>query len=222
MAPRLRFISALATALAVVAALGAQGVQEPPAAQLKQERAQAEADVPKLVDALELKPGMTVADVGAGNGNMSVVLARWIGTGRVIATDIPADTVSWLREYVKREALTNITVLEGAAAKTNLPDACCDAIFLQNVYHHLTAPDAFNQSLRAALKPGGRLAIIDAPSGPKSALPEGVPANREGHGVPVKVVEAELLAAGLVHVKTITNWPPGDKRPSFLVLFRKS
>ena len=52
-------------------------------------------------------------------------------------------------------------VLEGAEASTNLPSECCDAIFLRDVYHHLTRPDAFDASLLAALKPGGRLAIMD-------------------------------------------------------------
>ena len=82
----------------------------------------------RVLAALELKPGMTVADVGAGNGNMSVVFGKWIGSGRVFATDIPQKTIAWLREYVKREGLTNVTVIEGAAASTNLPAACCDAI----------------------------------------------------------------------------------------------
>ena len=196
--------------------------QQPDAKQLAQERADAEADVPKLVVELGLKPGMTVADVGAGNGNMSIVLARWIGSGRVYATDIPARTLAWLHEYVKREGLTNVTVIEGAAAATNLPAASCDAIFMQNVYHHITQVEPFNQSLIASLKPGGRLAIIDGRPDKGSKLPEGVPANRGGHGIPAAVVKEELVAAGLTHVKTIEGWPPGGKYPGvFLALFRK-
>ena len=62
--------------------------QEPDAEQMAQERAQAELDAPKLVEVLELKPGMTVADIGSGGGAMTVVLGNWIGTGRVFATDI--------------------------------------------------------------------------------------------------------------------------------------
>ena len=54
-------------------------------------------------------------------------------------------------------------MLEGAAAATNLPPACCDAIFMRDVYHHITEPEAFNKSLAASLKPGGRLAVIDFP-----------------------------------------------------------
>ena len=214
-------VSALAAALVVAAVVLA--AQAPDAKQLAQERKQAELDVPKLVSVLELAPGMTVADVGAGNGNMSVVLGKWIGSGRVFATDIPPRTLAWLREYVNREALTNVTVVEGAAASTNLPAGCCDAIFMRNVYHHVTAPEPFNQSLVTSLKPGGRLAVLDNPPGKGSPLPEGVPANREGHGVPSKIVVQELAAAGLTHVRTIDGWPPGDEcKTCYLVLLKKN
>jgi SAM-dependent methyltransferase len=153
---------------------------------------------------------------------MSVVLGNWIGSGRVFATDIGARQLGVIRDYVKREGLTNVTVLEGAAASTNLPEACCDAVFLRHVYHHITAIEPFNKSLYASLKPGGRLAIIDFVPTKGSQIPEGVPANREGHGIPIAVVISEVSAAGLTYVKTIDKWPPGDKNPvGFLVLFRK-
>ncbi len=213
-------VSALAAALVVSAAV--LTAQQPDAKQLAQERKQAEIEVPQLVSVLELKPGMTVADVGAGNGNMSIVLGKWIGAGRVYATDIPADTLVRLREYVKKESAANITVIEGAPDATNLPAACCDAIFMRNVYHHVTTPVPFNKSLVASLKPGGRLAILDNPPGKGSKLPEGVPANREGHGVPTAIVAQELTAAGLTHVRTMDGWPPGDAcKTCFLALFRK-
>jgi cyclopropane fatty-acyl-phospholipid synthase-like methyltransferase len=196
--------------------------QQSSATQLAEERAQAELDAPKLADVLELKPGMTVADVGAGGGAMTVVLGKWIGTGRVFATDIDVPALTTIREYATREGLTNVTVIEGAPASTNLPAACCDAIFLRHVYHHIRDHAAFNKSLQSALKLGGRLAIIDFVPRKGSELPEGVPANRGGHGVPPAVVIAELSEAGLAHARTIDAWPPGDKEPDyFLVLFRK-
>jgi SAM-dependent methyltransferase len=120
---------------------------------------------------------------------------------------------------MKKEGLTNVTVIEGAEAATNLPDACCDAIFLRNVYHHITAVDAFNRSLVASLKPGGRLAIIDLEDRSGGQIPKGVPANRAGHGVPPGIVVDELTAAGLTHIRTAEKWPPGE--PTFLALFRK-
>lgn len=205
--------------LFAVCAAGAAHAQQPDAAQIAQERRQAELDVPKLVEVLELKPGMSVADVGSGFGAMTVVLGHWIGPGRVFATDIAEHALRETREYVKKEGLTNVTVIEGAEAATNLPDACCDAIFLRNVYHHITAVAAFNRSLAASLKPGGRLAIIDREDRSGGQIPKGVPANRGGHGVPPGIVVDELEAAGLTHIRTVATWPPGE--PSFLALFRK-
>jgi ubiquinone/menaquinone biosynthesis C-methylase UbiE len=209
-------------AFVVLSAVGALESQEPSDRQIAQERAQAELDAPKLAEVLELKPGMTVADIGAGGGAMTVVLGKWIGQGHVFATDIGARQLATIRDYAKTEGLSNVTVIEGAAASTNLPPACCDAIFLRHVYHHIVEFEAFNRSLQASLKPGGRLAIIDFVARPGSERPQGVPANREGHGVPPAVVISEVSARGLMQTQTIDHWPPGDKDPTyFLVLFRK-
>jgi SAM-dependent methyltransferase len=138
-----------------------------------------------------------------------------------LATDVGARQLKVIREYVKREGVINADVIEGAQESTNLPVACCDAVFLRLVYHHVVAVDPFNRSLAAALKPGGRLAIIDSVPARGSRLPAGVPANRGGHGVPVDVVINEIKAAGLTHVRTIEKWPPGDNAPGFLILFEK-
>jgi ubiquinone/menaquinone biosynthesis C-methylase UbiE len=200
---------------------GASQAQLPDNRQVAQERAQAEREVPQLAQVLQLQPGMTVADVGAGFGAMTVVLGKWIGDGRVFATDIGPRQLKTIREYVDKEGLENVTVLEGAAASTNLPAGCCDAVFMRDVYHHVTAIDAFNKSVLASLKPGGRLAILDFLPQPGSKLPEGVPANRGGHGIPPAVIVEELKAAGFTHVRTIDKWPPGDQNPLFLVLFTK-
>jgi predicted methyltransferase len=125
------------------------------------------------------------------------------------------------RDYASKEGLTNVTVIQGAAGSTNLPPECCDALFMRDVYHHVTDVEAFNKSLFASLKPGGRLAILDFRPDPGSKLFPGVPANREGHGIKPNLVEDELKAAGFTHVETIERWPPGDKNPLFLVLFTK-
>ncbi len=216
MRPQLTFAALIAMTL--VATLVAQP-QEQDAREMAQERAQAELDAPKIVEVLELKPGMTVGDVGSGGGAMTVVLGKWIGPGRVFATDITPHALRWTREYVKKEGLNNVTVIEGAAVATNLPDACCDAVFLRHVYHHITEIDAFNKSLYASLKPGGLLAIIDFEARKGSPIPDGVPASRIGH--PAVVIE-EMKATGFNYERTIDKWPPGDKiQPGFLTLFRK-
>lgn len=214
----LRLVTFVITTLAFTTPVQAQ---QPDARQIAQERARAELDAPKLVEVLELKPGMTVADIGSGGGAMTIVLGHWIGSGRVFATDVTEHALRDTRAYVQKEGLKNVTVIEGAVEATNLPDACCDAIFLRNVYHHITAVEAFNKSLVASLKPGGRLAIIDFEDrkGGPSQIPKGVPANRGGHGVPPGIVVDELKAAGLTHLSTTEKWPAGE--PTFLALFRK-
>jgi predicted methyltransferase len=213
----------LACALVALSiALALARAQEPSASQIAQERAQAEREVPHLVEVLGLRPGTTVADVGSGGGAVTVVLGKWIGAGRVFATDVTERALRETREYAQKEGLTNVAVIEGSAAATNLPAECCDAVFLRNVYHHIAAVDAFNKSLLASLKPGGRLAIIDFVADKGSELPDGVLVNRGGHGVPPAVVLEELVAAGFRHVRTIDAWPPGSRRATiFLSLFQK-
>src|SRR5687768_16297623 len=123
----------LRLAVAVAAACSMTlAAQEPDAKQIAQERAQAELDAPKLVEVLELKPGMAIADVGSGGGAMTVVLGHWNKGGHLFATDITEHALRETRAYAKKEGLTNVTVIEGAAAATNLPDACCDAVFLRH------------------------------------------------------------------------------------------
>jgi ubiquinone/menaquinone biosynthesis C-methylase UbiE len=215
----MRLLLVLTVPCALVTLLHAQ---EPSVAQIAQERAQAELEIPKLIEVLALKPSMVVADVGAGGGAMTVVLARWLSAGRVIATDLNPSVLAEIGDYAKREGLSNITLVEGALASTNLPASCCDAMLMRNVYHHLTEPEAFITSVIASLKPGGQLAIVDFPARPGSALPKGVRANREGNGIRSSLVEEELRGSGLTHVKTIQNWPTGNpKAVPFLVLFRK-
>ena len=196
--------------------------QQPDAAQLKQEREIADRQAPKLAEVLNLKPGMTVADIGAGGGAFTVVLGHWIGSGKVLATDITERAIRETRAYAEREGLKNVTVIEGGAAATNLPANCCDALFMRDVYHHIMQVDAFNKSLFATLKPGGRLAILDFRPRKGSALPDGVPANRGGHGISPEIIEQELKAAGFTHISTTDSWPTDEKQQAlFLVLFAK-
>jgi SAM-dependent methyltransferase len=188
----------------------------------------AEAEVGRLVEMLRLTPGMTVADVGASVGAWAVAFARWTGTaGRVFATDIDEVMLASMRATMVREGLENVTVLRGATASTNLPDQCCDLILTRNVYHYLTEPDAMIRSFAAALKPGGRLAVVDFPPRPNTRVPEGVRTNRGGNGISSEIVEQEVGAV-LRHVATVPNWSPGlpppppGIQPSFVVVFEKA
>ena len=215
--PLLRLLGAFIAAIALVAPVYSQQT-----ALTEGQIKAAELEMPELAKLFELKPGMTVADVGAGFGAWTVRFSKVVGpSGRVYATDIGAPQLAALRETVKRDGLTNVTVVEGAADSTNLPALCCDAILIRDAYHHLTQPSAMIKSLAAALKPNGRFAVIDFPPRPKTDVPSGVPADRLGHGVPPEVVQREVGAV-LTHVRTISAWAPGSEPASlYLVLFRK-
>ncbi len=183
-----------------------------------QARGNAADEIKRLAALMEWKPGTIVADIGAGDGRYSFAAMERVGAaGKVYATEIDAKKLEELRSEVARRKLQNVVVVESKEADTNLPTACCAAIFLRRVYHHLTKPAEFDANIVRSLKPGGRLAIIDFP--PRSGLDpvEGVPANRGGHGIPQKIVIEELTAAGLQMEKVVNDWPEDD----YCVLFVK-
>jgi len=165
-------------------------------------RAQDEAgDAERLVEALALRPGSVIAEIGAGDGTLSIALARRVsGDGHVFTTELGADRVKTLREKVAAARLPHVDVLDGNPTSTNLSDQCCDAVLMRDVYHHFGDPAAMNASLLASLKPGGRLAILDfAPSGDEADTVSG--RARDGHhGVGRQTVSRELEGAGFIGI----------------------
>jgi SAM-dependent methyltransferase len=157
-------------------------------------------EMPRLRHELALKPGMSVADVGAGGGKLTVALAAEVGpSGQVFSTDIDTQALERIRARVAAAALQNVTVMQAHARDSGLPTNCCDAVVLRRVYHHLSDPMATNGDLRRALRPGGVLAIIDFPPMLPwlwSWAPNGVPQNRRGHGIAVHLVVEEVTASG--------------------------
>ena len=116
------------------------------------------------IDRSARSPGASVADIGAGSGEMTVEIARQLGKGsRVFSTDLNQDRLREIAAAVTAAELTNVTVLEGHADRTNLPDGCCDAIFVRHVCRHFKNPPEMNASIRRSLKPGGRFAVMDFP-----------------------------------------------------------
>jgi ubiquinone/menaquinone biosynthesis C-methylase UbiE len=153
------------------------------------------ADAERLIDRLALQQGDMVAEIGAGDGDLTMAMARHVGEGQVYTTELESN-LDRLREAVETARLDNVTVLEGASLRTNLPEGCCDAVFMRAVYHHFGDPASMNASLLASLKPGGRLAVIDfEPRGSASADP-GRRASDGSHGVAPEAVSDELGAAG--------------------------
>ena len=178
----------------------------------------ARSEISRLAEEMQWKPGMTIADIGAGDGSYSFAGEKIVGaSGHVYATELDQAKLKALRDEVAKQKLANVTIVESAADDTKLPTACCDAIFLRRVYHHITAPEAFDKNLLRTLKSGGRLAIIDF--APDNSLPpvEGVPANRGGHGIPQQIMIEELTAAGFTQEKTIDHWSGND----YCVIFTK-
>ncbi|MFC2168248.1 methyltransferase domain-containing protein [Acidobacteriota bacterium] len=116
----------------------------------------------RIVEKLDIKEGMIVADVGAGNGELSVKMARIVGPeGHVYANEIDKDRIRKIRSRIEEQSMDNITIILGEVEDAVLP-AKVDLIVLKFVYHHLTSPDIFMKNLLRYLKPGGRLAVIAA------------------------------------------------------------
>lgn len=183
----------------VLMALLAQAVALAPA-----KTAQSEAE--RLVEVLALQPGMTVAEVGAGDGAMAVDVARRLGSGAFYATEIEQAKVDRIAEAGRSAGLERITAMRGEAAATGLPAECCDAIYMRRVYHHFTDAAAMNRSLFEALKPGGRLAVVDFPPNNTWRRPSGVSHSRGGHGMPADLLIKELEAAGFRFEQRIDDW----------------
>ncbi|MDZ7717686.1 MAG: methyltransferase domain-containing protein [Balneolaceae bacterium] len=159
-------------------------------------------DVQWLIDALELTEGSIVADIGAGDGDQSIELAQYVGPeGHIYSTELGEESIDDLLRSIESSGLSNVTVLEGHPEQTNLPEACCDAIFLRRVYHHIGDPPSFNASLLESLKPGGRLAIIDFRPRGEEAEP-GERASGDQHGVTPETVIEEITNAGFELIDT--------------------
>lgn len=179
-------------------------------------------EISRLRQVMGWKTGQTVADVGAGEGEIGFAVAAVVGEGgKVYLTELDAKKRKGLEKEVQKRGLKNTVVVQGAEKETNLPDACCDAIVLRRVYHHFTAPMEMDASLLRALKPGGELAVIDFP--PRKGLSEsepvkGVPANRGGHGIPQKILLEEVTKAGFRVETVLDDWA----EDSYCVILRKA
>jgi ubiquinone/menaquinone biosynthesis C-methylase UbiE len=146
-----------------------------------------------IVDALAIKPGMTVADVGAGTGVLSLLFAQKVGAGgTAIAQDIAPEFLRGIEERARKAGLAQVRTVLGGEKDAHLPAGKVDLVFTSDTYHHFEYPQAMLASLHAALRPGGRLIVIDyekIPGRSSSWVMNHVRANRE-------TVIAEITAAG--------------------------
>ena len=138
-----------------------------------------------VMDYAGITPGMTVADIGAGEGYYTIRLSARVGSsGRVLAQDIFPKVRDMLAARVTRENLENVSVKLGLPADPKLPANSFDRIFLVHMYHEVSDPFEFLWRLRPSLRVGGRVIVVDA--------------NRttDNHGTPPKLLDCEMKAVG--------------------------
>ena len=161
----------------------------------------------QVMELAGVKPGMSVADVGAGEGYYTVRLARVVGPkGRVLAEDIVPEIHDQLSERVQRERLDNVAVKLGTAENPMLPAASFDRLFLVHMYHEVQSPYAFLWHLREGLKPKGLVVVVESDR----------PVRR--HGMPPAALRCEFAALGMEPVKAAVL----ASREDYLMAFRLS
>ena len=139
-----------------------------------------------------IAPGMTVADIGAGEGYYTIRLAERVGPdGRVLAQDIVPAVRDKLAERVERERLDNVSVKLGAPADPGLPANSFDRVLLVHMYHEIAQPYEFLWRLRPALRAGGRVVVVDADRATNM------------HGTPPALLDCEFAAVGYARVSRV-------------------
>ena len=157
----------------------------------------------KLIKALEIKEGMTVADVGAGSGYHCFLMSPLVGEkGKVIASDIQQEMLDLITKKAKNQKVTNIETVKGTTTDPKLPKAAVDLILMVDVYHEFEFPFEMTEKMVEALKPGGRLVFVEF--------------RLEDNKVPIKLVHKmserqvvkEMVPFGeMEHTKTFKDLP---------------
>ena len=151
---------------------------------------------------IRVQRGSTVADLGAGSGYFTVRLARAVGNqGKVYAVDIQAGMLTLLQQTVSRQRLTNVIPVLGAPDDPRLPAESLDLVLMVDVYHELSAPQATLGHLKRALKPGGRLVLLEY----RAEDPE-VPILRE-HKMTKAQVKLEVEHEGFTQQRVYDDLP---------------
>jgi len=163
---------------------------------------EAEEQPEKALDALKLKPGMVVADIGAGVGYMSLRMAKRVGpTGKVYANDLQPEMLAKLNENAAKAKITNVVTVLSEVADPKLPPNTMDLVLLVDVYHEFSQPQQMLRKIRETLKPDGRLVLLEY-----RAEDPNVPIIAE-HKMTVGQVKAEIEAEGFVLQPVIETLP---------------
>jgi len=150
-----------------------------------------------IMDILGIEPGMTVGEIGAGNGRFAVRVAARVGkAGRVYANDIDPKAIRFMERRCRKDGIDNMTVIHSREVEPGFPDGAIDLVYLINTYDELSDPVTLLHNTRPSLKPAGRLAVIVYD-------PEKLK-DHHGHAVPRDVVTEQCSRAGftLVHLDT--------------------
>jgi len=169
----------------------------------------------EIAAAIGLKPGMTVADVGAGTGIYAPVFSKAVGgAGKVYAVDISKPLLAFIEKSMKEAGITNVTTVLGSDKSINLPPNSVDVVFTSDVYHHFEYPDVILADIRRVLKDGGQFIVVDYDHVPGVTTPSMLQHVRTDK----KTVIAEVTQAGFKLPEEVTI---SGFKSSFFLRFRK-
>lgn len=166
-------------------------------------------EIDRVMTLLDITPGKTVADIGAGSGWFTVRAARRVtASGSVFAEDINPSAIQYINDRAKKEQLGNIHTVLGTPDEPKLPASAVDAVLMLKVYHEIARPIPFMRQLRASLRPGAHVGIIDRNG------------NGTDHGLDQAVVEREMAEAGFRKVAKY-DFTKKDGQDYFLIFQAK-
>jgi len=164
-----------------------------------------------VIDAFDIKAGQTIADLGAGSGYYSFRIAPLVGDqGHVLAIDVEPRMLQIISERARKTGADNVTTVLSTPSDPNLPASSVDLLFMVDVYHELEFPFEMMTRVREAMKPGGRVALIEYRAEDPQVMIKAV------HKMSERQVIKELEAVGFKHLKTVRTLPL-----QHLVIFEK-
>jgi len=156
----------------------------------------------KCIEALELKEGDVVADLGAGSGYYTFRMAPKVGAkGKILAVEIEDKMLAELKKKIEKQKVANVETVKCTETDPKLPEAGVDLILMVDVYHELAFPYEVMTAIRKSLKPGGRVALVEfRKEDPKVPI-------KEVHKMSEEQIKKEMAVVGLAHQKTDGRLP---------------
>jgi protein-L-isoaspartate O-methyltransferase len=168
---------------------------------LERKEREMEENTTQLLKNLAVQPGTAIADIGAGSGYHSTMLSKMVGNGKVYAVDVESEMIAYLKGRIKLEGYKNIIPVLSTEQKVSLPANSIDVMLLVDVYHEFSFPYEMTLSMLEALKPGGKLVLVEF--------------RAEDPNVPIKTIHKmterqavkEFKASGFLFEKNMGNLP---------------